>query len=100
MSGLVNGLQNRLQQFESARHLSKNRQNLHRQRGLGGFLFMQCEKTSSSEKNTHGVDQKNIHVFFHAGHVFFHTGHVFFHGDYGFYSGESVCKLNHVSSYQ
>ena len=37
MSGLVNGLQNRLQQFESARHLKRKSRNLKYR--VSGFLF-------------------------------------------------------------
>ena len=38
MSGLVNGLQNRLQQFESARHLEENSK-IHANKGVLEFLF-------------------------------------------------------------
>ena len=38
MSGLVNGLQNRLRRFESARHLTEKFGNLDKQR-VSGFLF-------------------------------------------------------------
>ena len=43
MSGLVNGLQNRLQQFESARHLPTNSRNPDKQMVSGVYFFHQVK---------------------------------------------------------
>ena len=60
MSGLVNGLQNRLRRFESARHLTSNSQNLDKQRILRVFIFTDMKNCSHKWAETfdHSPEKK------------------------------------------
>ena len=61
MSGLVNGLQNRLQQFESARHLARRIGNLY-ERKVSDSLFYPTNlinTTGSTVPQPEIIEQKN-----------------------------------------
>ena len=59
MSGLVNGLQNRLRRFESARHLTKKFGNLDKQR-VSDFLFCQDWKICDAFVTHNKMTQEDI----------------------------------------
>ena len=67
MSGLVNGLQNRLRRFESARHLTGKFGNLDKQR-VSDFLFCQdwkiCDAFVAHNKMAQeDITNKNLDIY-------------------------------------
>ena len=67
MSGLVNGLQNRLRRFESARHLTGKFGNLDKQR-VSDFLFCQdwkfCDAYVAHNKMApEDITNKNLDIY-------------------------------------
>ena len=67
MSGLVNGLQNRLRRFESARHLTEKFGNLDKQR-VSDFLFCQdwkiCDAYVAHNKMAlEDITNKNLDIY-------------------------------------
>ena len=67
MSGLVNGLQNRLRRFESARHLTGKFGNLDKQR-VSEFLFSQDWKifdafVAHNKMAQEDITNKNLDIY-------------------------------------